>query len=162
MHSLYTLGKRRWLNRPEMLMAAAGGALVSALLLLVLPSIGTLLLEILAGLVMIGRAWFLRRRERAAAQLCLTLPTTGSRFRLPDRYELVLIIAIMLSYRATGGLLRTVRSPELLIRVAPLLLFAIGLLGKNHVQHAMAHGANRLRERLPRSERELQAQVKTR
>jgi hypothetical protein len=162
MHPGYTSGKRRWLDRPEMLTATAAGVLVSAILLLVLPSIGTLLLEILAGLVMIGRAGLLHRRDRAAAQLCLTLTSSGRRFRLPDRYELVLIIAIMLSYRATGGLLRTVRSPELLIRVAPLLLFAIGLLGKNHVQHAMAHGANRLRERLARSERELQAQVKTR
>ena len=152
MHPGYTLGKRRWLDRPEMLTAAAGGALVSALLLLVLPSIGTLLLEILAGLVMVGRAWFLRRRERAAAQLCLALPVTGSRFRLPDRYELVLVIAIMLSYRAIGTQLRAVRTPEIVIRVVPLLLFATGLLAKNHIQHGMARGAASFRERLARSE----------
>jgi glucose dehydrogenase len=157
MHSEYTLGKRRWLDRPEMLIAAAGGALVSALLLLMIPSMGTLLLEILVGLVMVGRAWLLRRRERAAAQLCLASTTPGNRFRLPDRYELVLIITIMLSYRAIGVPLRTVRAPEVFIRIAPLLLFAAGLLAKNHILHAMARGANRFRGRLAHSETGLQA-----
>lgn len=152
MHSDYTFRKRRWSDRPDMLMAAAGGALASALLLLVLPSIGILLLEIVAGAVMVGRALWLRRRERAAAQLCLALPIMGNRLRLPDRYELVLIIAIMLSYSAVGALLRTVKTPEILIRIAPLLLFAAGLLAKNHVPHAMARGATCSRERLARSE----------
>jgi hypothetical protein len=145
-------------------MAAAGGALASALLLLVLPSIGILLLEIVAGVVMVGRALLLRRRERAAAQLCLALPIMGKRLRLPDRYELVLIIAIMLSYSAVGALLRTVKTPEILIRIVPLLLFSAGLLAKNHVPNAMALGATCFRERLAVPKRGLEAPltVKTR
>jgi hypothetical protein len=147
-----------------MLMAAASGALASALLLLVLPSIGTLFIEILAGLVMVGRALVLRRRDQTTAQLSLASPIAGSRLRLPDRYELVLIIAVMLSYRAMGALLRAVRTPEILIRIVPLLLFAAGLLTKNHILHAIARGATCFRERLARSEtRAAQAHtVKTR
>jgi hypothetical protein len=164
MHFDYTFRKRRWFDRPEMLMAAAGGALASALLLLVLPSIGILLLEIVAGAVMVGRALLIRRRERAAAQLCLPLPIIGNRLRLPDRYELVLIIAIMLSYSVVGALLRIVKTPEILVRIVPLLLFAAGLLAKNHVPHVMARGATCFRERLAVPKRGLQAPhtVKTR
>jgi len=133
MPSDYQFGKKRWLSRPDMLMAAAGGALISALLLLLVPSAGTLFLEILVGLAMVGRAWVLRRRERAVAQLCLDLPITGNRLRLPDRYELALIIIVIVGYGALAQALRSLKMPELFIRTLPILIFASGLLAKDQV-----------------------------
>jgi hypothetical protein len=152
MRSDYEFGKRRWFDRPEMLMAAGSGALASALLLLVLPSIGTLFIEILAGLVMVGRAFVVRRRERTATQLRLALPNTSDRLRLPARYELVLIIVAILSYGAIATVLRSIKTPEALLRVVPLLVFAAGLLTKNHILRAIARSVICFRERLGRSE----------
>ena len=124
------LHRKHWLNRPDVLMAAACSIFVSACLLLILPSIGTLFLEVLAGAVILTRAWILRVRERKAAQLHLEFPSAGSDIRRPDRYDLVLIIVAILSYGATAGLLRL---PEMVTRIAPLLVFAAGLLAKNPI-----------------------------
>lgn len=131
--SEYEFGRKRWLSRPDMLMAAAGGALASAFVLLLVPSAGTLFLEMLVGLAMVGRAWVLRRRERVAAQLCLDLPMNGNRLRLPDRYELVLVIIVILGYGAIVPTLRSLKMPELFIRTLPILFFASGLLAKDQV-----------------------------
>ncbi len=133
MRSDYQFGKKRWLSRPDLLMAAASGALASAFVLLFVPSAGTLFLEILVGLAMVGRACVLRRRGRVAAQLCLDLPITGNRLRLPDRYELVLIIIVILGYEAIVPALRSLKMPELFIRTLPILIFASGLLAKGQV-----------------------------
>ena len=150
MQSDYQFGKKRWFSRPDTLTAAASGALASALLLLLVPRIGTLLLEILASLVMLGRALVVRRRERARAQLCLDLPITKSLLRLPDRYELVLIIIVILGYGTIISVLRSAKTPEILIRTVPLLFFAAGLLAKDRVIRTISGRANALREHVGR------------
>lgn len=152
MRSDYEFGKRRWFNRSDTLMAAASGALASALLLLFIPSIGTLFLEILASLVMAGRAFVIRRRDRTGAQLRLSLPIAGNRLRLPDRYELVLVIVLTLGYGATVSMIHSMKAPKIFIRVVPLLLFAAGLLMKNQILHAIARCANSFRDRWGRPE----------
>lgn len=152
MLSDYQFGKKRWFSRPDMLVAAAGGALASALLLLLIPRIGMLFLEILAGLMMLGRAWVVRRREHAAAQLCLNLPVTANRFRLPDRCELLLLIIVILGYGAIVSTLRSVKVPEILTRTVPLLLFAAGLLAKTRVVRAITGCADVLRSHLGRGQ----------
>ena len=139
-HSSFS--RKHWFDRSDILMAAACGVLASASLLLIVPRTGTLLLEILAALVMFARASFVRIRQRKAAQLCLVVPAAGSRIRLPDRYELVFIIVVILSYGAIAAMLRAVRTPEILVRVAPLLVFAAGLFAKNPVLHALARTRN--------------------
>jgi hypothetical protein len=148
MRSGHKFGNRRWLTRPDMLIAAAGGVLASAFVLLLVPSAGTLLLEILVGLAMVGRAWVFRRRERAAAQLCLDLPITGKRLRLPDRYELALIIVVILGYGALAPALRSLKMPELFIRTLPIVIFASGLLAKNHVVRVIMSRVHRFRPRV--------------
>jgi hypothetical protein len=65
--------------------------------------------------------------------LCLDLPITGNRLRLPDRYELVLIIIVILGYEAVVSALRSLKMPELFIRTLPILIFASGLLAKDQV-----------------------------
>jgi hypothetical protein len=152
MRSDYQFGKKRWFSRPDMLVAAAGGSLASALLLLFVPSIGTLFLEILVGLVMLGRAFVVRRRQHAAAQLCLNLPVTANRLRLPDRYELVLLIIVILGYGTITSTLRSVKAPEILSRTVPLLLFAAGLLAKTQVLRVITGSAHVLRSHLGRGQ----------
>ncbi len=130
--------KKRWFDRSDMLMAAACSTLASSFLLLLAPSIGTLFLEILAGLVMVVRAFVVRVRQRKAAQLRLELQTTRGRNRLPDPYELALIVVVTLSSGGISAMLRAVKISEVFIRIVPLGLFAVGLLAKNHIVHAMA------------------------
>ncbi len=154
----YQFGKKRWFSRPDMLVAAAGGSLASALLLLLVPRIGTLVLEILASLVMLGRALVVRRREHAAAQLCLSLPVTANRIRLPDRYELVLLIIVILACGTVISTLRSVRAPEILTRTVPLLLFAVGLLAKTQVIRAITSCTDLLRSHLGRGQHEHSAE----
>ena len=152
MRSDCQFGKKRWFSQPDMLVAAAGGSLASALLLLLVPRIGTLFLEILAGLIMLGRALVVRRHEHAAAQLCLDLPVTANRLRLPDRYELVLLIIVILGYGTIVSTLRSVKAPEILTRTVPLLLFAAGLLAKTQAIRAITGCADVLRSHLGRGQ----------
>jgi hypothetical protein len=151
MNSDRELGMKRWFRRPDTLTAAAGGTLASALLLLLMPNIGTLFLEILAAMVILAWAYRIRRRERAAAQLRLDLGATPSRLRLPDRYELLLMIIVILGYGTIVSALRTLRTPEVLVRAAPLLLFAAGLLVKDHILRGIAALITARRERALRS-----------
>ena len=144
-------GQKRWFDRSDMLMASACTILISASLLILVPSIGTVFAEILAGVILAARASLLRARQRRSAQLPLELPTTASRIRLPDRYELVLIIVIMATYGAIAATLHVVRTPEIFIRIVPLLLFAAGLCAKHRLVRAIARSANCVRERLGRS-----------
>jgi uncharacterized membrane protein YecN with MAPEG domain len=130
--------RKRWFDRSDILLAAACGTLAASLLLLLAPSIGTLFLEILAGLVMAARALVVRVRQRKAAQLRLELPTAAGRIRLPGRYELALIVVVTLSYRGISAMVRAVKISEDFIRLVPLGLFTVGLLAKNHILHALA------------------------
>jgi hypothetical protein len=140
--------QKRWFDRSEILTTAGLSLLASSFLLLLIPGIGTVFLEVLAGVVLLMRAFVLRLRQRKATQLRLALPNTASRIRFPDRYELFLIIVVILSYGAIAAMLRAVRAPDALIRIAPLLSFAAGLVAKKYVQRAIALGGNRFRARL--------------
>src|SRR5260370_26907213 len=92
----YLFDKKRWYDRSDMLMAAACSTLACSFLLLLAPNIGTLFVEILAGVVMVARAVVLRGRQRKAAQLRLELPATGGHTRLLDPYELALVVVVTL------------------------------------------------------------------
>ena len=133
-------------------MAAGVSVLASSFLLLLVPSVGTVFVGVLAGFLLLTRALVLRFRQRNATQLRLTLPTTVSRIRFPDRYELVLVIVVILSYGAIAAVLRSVKAPGVLIRIVPLLSFAGGLVAKKHILGAVARGANYFRQRLGHSE----------
>lgn len=146
-------GTKRWFRRTETLTGAAGGTLAAALLLLLVPNIGILFFEILAALAMLARAHVIRRRERAAGQLCLHLEAAGGRLRLPDRYELLLIILVILGYGTIGSALRSLKTPEVLVRATPLLLFAVGLLAKDRITRAITG----LRECVEKARRAIQS-----
>jgi hypothetical protein len=103
-------------------------------------------LEIVAAFLLIIRASVLRLRVRRARQLCLqwreqaplasTLRT--GRFRFLDRYELVLIVGILLAYGSFSGFLRAKGVSEGLVRILPLATFGIGLLAKSLILHWIA------------------------
>ena len=144
--------QKPWFDRSEILMAAGVSVLAFSFLLLLVPSVGTVFVGVLAGLLLVTRALVLRVRQRKAAQLRLTLPTTVGRIRFPDRYELVLVIVVILSYGAIAAVLRSVKAPSVLIRIVPLLSFAAGLVAKKYILGAVARGTDYFRERLGRSE----------
>ena len=61
-----------------------------------------------------------------------------SRIRFLDRYELLLIIAVILSYGSVSGFLRAWRLPEGLVRILPLVTFGIGLVAKPRILRWLA------------------------
>jgi hypothetical protein len=125
-----------------MLTIVGATILVSTLLIVLAPQIGTLLLEIAAGMVLVIRGSVLRARVRRASQLCLQLrgPTPGvGRFRFLDRYELLLIIAAILTYGSLSGFLRSRGTAEAVARMLPLVLFGVGLLAKPMVLRWIAN-----------------------
>jgi hypothetical protein len=144
--------QKPWFDRFEILMAAGVSILASSVLLLLVPSVGTVFVGVLAGFLLVTRALVLRLRQRKATQLRLTLPTPASRIRFPDRYELVLVIVVILSYGAVAAVLRSVKAPGVLIRIVPLLSFAAGLVAKKYILGAVGRGTDYFREHLGRSE----------
>jgi hypothetical protein len=120
-------------DRVDVLMSAGCSTLVSAAAILIVPRVGTILLEMLVGLLFIGCAvvarFRFRRRRNAEEGL---EKTTGSlpRIRSFDRYDLVLIAMAILTYVALPMLLgRTGLSPGT-IHLLPLLLLGLGILIK--------------------------------
>ena len=116
--------RKRWFDRPDTLMRVGLSTLASTFLIL-----------------LVIRAFVVRARSRRATQLCLEFRgrsglaagLRGSRIRFLDRYELLLIIAVILSYGSVSGFLRAWRLPEGLVRILPLVTFGIGLVAKPRI-----------------------------
>lgn len=139
------LCRKRWFDRPDTLMRVGLSTLASTFLIVLAPQIGTILLEIFVGLLLIVRAFVLRARWRRASQLCLEFRGgsgfwfgTG-RIRFLDRYELLLIIAVILTYGSISGFLRARGLPDGLVRIPPLVMFGIGLFAKPRILGWMAN-----------------------
>ena len=120
-------------DRVDVLMSAGCSTLVSAAAILIVPRVGTILLEMLVGILFISCAVFARFRIRRARSAEESLEqTTGSRPRIRsfDRYDLVLIAMAILTYVALPMLLgRTGLSPGT-IHLLPLMLLGLGILFK--------------------------------
>jgi hypothetical protein len=138
--------RKRWFDRPDTLMRVGLSTLASTFLIVLAPQIGTILLEMFVGFLLVIRAFVVRARLRRARQLCLDLRgrsglaagLRGSRIRFLDRYELLLIIAVILSYGSVSGSLRAWRLPEGLVRILPLVTFGIGLVAKPRILRWLA------------------------
>jgi hypothetical protein len=138
--------RKRWFDRPDTLMRVGLSSLASTFLIVLAPQVGTILLEMFIGFLLVVRAFVLRARLRRASQLCLDFRgrsglaagLRGSRIRLLDRYELLLIIAVILSYGSVSGSLRAWRLPEGLVRIVPLVTFGIGLFAKPRILRWLA------------------------
>ena len=138
--------RKRWFDRPDTLMRVGLSTLASTFLIVLAPQIGTILLEMFVGFLLVIRAFVVRARLRRARQLCLDLRgrsglaagLRGSRIRFLDRYELLLIIAVILSYGSVSGFLRARRLPEGRVRILPLVTFGIGLFAKPRILRWLA------------------------
>ncbi|HYM06071.1 MAG TPA: hypothetical protein VEU11_05880 [Terriglobales bacterium] len=126
-------------GRADKLMAAGVSALTCAFLVLLVPSVGILFLEILVGLSFVAWALVVRRRLRKMVTLGLnvlergavqTADNTESRVRVLDRYGLTLIASVIVIYGGISGFLRSRGFSEGVVRIVPLVFFALGLLAK--------------------------------
>jgi hypothetical protein len=121
-------------DRADVLMSAGCSTFVSAALILVIPRVGVLLLEILFGLFFIGCALMARARIRRRV-----LGKAGSKTSMDakakwfDRYDVLMILAVIAVQTVAGGLLRKAGWSEGTVSILPLILFAAGILLKPRV-----------------------------
>jgi len=119
-------------DRADVLMSAGCSTFVSAAMILVAPRAGIVLLEILVGLFLVGCAVMARARLRIKARIYLQ-GTQTSRRKYFDRYDLAMILAIIVIQWLLGGALQRAGVPEAAIRTFPLLLVAAGILVKPYM-----------------------------
>ena len=118
-------------DRADVLMSAGCSTFVSASLILVIPRFGVLFLEILLGLFFIGCAVIARRRlRRRALGKDGIEKSKNAKARSFDRYDALMIVAVILVQTCTAGLLRKAGLSEGTVDTLPLILFAGGILLK--------------------------------
>lgn len=134
-------------DRADVLMSAGCSTFFSAALILAIPRFGILLLEILLGLFFIGCALVARTRlRRRALGMDGAATPKNARARWFDRYDVLMIVAVIVVQTCTAGLLRKAGLSEGTVDTLPLILFAGGILlkpramefleGRRKAQHA--------------------------
>ena len=120
-------------DRADVLMSAGCSTFVSAALILVIPRVGIVLLEVLLGLFFIVCALAARARLRAQAR---SQPkegpdsATNAKAKWFDRYDVFMILTVIVIYASLSGLLRHTGLSEGTMGILPLVLFAVGILLK--------------------------------
>src|ERR1700739_3192437 len=118
-------------DRADVLMSAGCSTFFSAALVLVIPRFGILLLEVLFGLFFIGCALVARTRLRRRALGKDNAATSrNTRARWFGRYDVLMIVAVIVVQTCTAGLLRKAGLSEGTVDTLPLILFAGGILLK--------------------------------
>jgi len=120
-------------DRADVLMSAGCSTFISAALILVIPRVGIVLLEILLGLFFIGCALAARARLRAQGRSKGMEGPKGSmnaRTRWFDRYDVFMILIVIVIYSSLSRLLRHAGLSEGAVGILPLILFAVGILLK--------------------------------
>lgn len=120
-------------DRANVLMSAGCSTFVSAALILVIPRAGIVLLEVLLGLFFICCGLAARARLRAQARSQLkegTDPATNAEPKWFDRYDVLMILTVIVIYASLSGLLRHTGLSEGTMGILPLVLFAVGILLK--------------------------------
>src|ERR1700752_1115227 len=125
-------------DRADVLMSAGCSTFVSAALILVMPRVGIVLLEILLGLFFIGCALAARARLRIQARSQAKEGPEGStntKAKWFDRYDVLMILAVIVIYSSLSGLLRGAGVSEGTVAILPLTLLAAGSLLKPRAVH---------------------------
>lgn len=118
-------------DRADVLMSAGCSTFFSAALILVIPRFGILLLETLLGLFFIGCALVARTRlRRLALGKDGAATPKNARTRWFDRYDVLMIVAVIVVQTCIAGLLRKAGLSEGTVDTLPLILFAGGILLK--------------------------------
>src|SRR5579862_8918511 len=121
-------------DRADVLMSAGCSTFVSAALILVMPRVGIVLLEILLGLFFIGCALAARARLRIQARSQVKEGpgnSTNAKAKWFDRYDVLMILTVIVIYSSMSGLLRHAGLSEGTVGILPLILFAAGILLKS-------------------------------
>jgi hypothetical protein len=130
MRSLFPLSY----DRADVLMSAGCSTFVSAALILVIPRFGVLLLEILFGLFFIGCALMARTRVRRRVPGTEgPKKSSNAKAKWFDRYDVLMILAVVVVQTAAAGLLRKAGWSEGTVSILPLMMFAAGILLKPRV-----------------------------
>jgi hypothetical protein len=127
MHSLI----QKTYDRADVLMSAGCSTFVSATLILVIPRFGIAILEILVGVFLMGCAFAARARLRTAARAS---PWAGAKWF--DRYDLVMILTVIVVQAVVAGSLRRLGWSEGTVRMFPLILLGTGILLKPRLLRA--------------------------
>jgi hypothetical protein len=125
-------------NRADVLMSAGCSTFVTAALIMVLPRVGTVLLEILLGIFLIGCAIVARARVRRKAQFNrLAAPLNPSRRKWFDRYDVLAFLAVVVIQSFLDGPLRRLGWSEGTRRIVPLVLLAFAILIKPRLMESV-------------------------
>jgi hypothetical protein len=131
MFSAFRKGKY---DRADVLMSAGVSTFVCASLVLITPRLGIVFIEILMGLFLIGCAFVSRKRlSRTCSDLerdTVTGEKNNLRARFFDRYDLLIVLAVVLFQTSFAGSLQRAGWSEGSVRILPLVLFGIGILLK--------------------------------
>ena len=137
---------QRTFDRGDVLMSAGCSIFFSAAVILLIPRFGIAILEILAGLLLMGCAFAARARLRREAHKQPRTEATGRRVKWLDRYDLAMILTIIMVQAVAAGSLRRFGWSEGTIRMFPLVLLAGGILLKPRLLRATERRAPRKEE----------------
>jgi len=140
MKEVNSLGQRTF-DRGDVLMSAGCSMFVSSAVILVIPRFGIAMLEILVGLFLMGYAFAARVRLRREAHKQPRTEATGRRVKWLDRYDLAMILTIIMVQAVAAGSLRRLGWSEGTIRMFPLVLLAGGILLKPRLLRAIERRA---------------------
>jgi hypothetical protein len=114
-------------DRANVLMSAGCSTFVSAALILIIPRLGVVLLEILFGLFFIGCALMSRARLRRRMSGKEGLEnSTNAKAKWFDRYDVLMILAVIVVQTLAAGLLRKAGWSEGAVGMLLLIMFAVG------------------------------------
>ena len=113
-------------------------------MILVMPRVGIVLLEILLGLFFIGCALAARARLRIQARSHVKEgpgSSTNAKAKWFDRYDVLMILIVIVIYSSMSGLLRHAGLSEGTVGILPLILFALVSAGCRKASMAIARAS---------------------
>lgn len=133
-------------DRADVLMSAGCSTFVSAALILVIPRFGIAMLEILIGLFLMGCAFAARARLRRGAEKPAASASRWAGAKWFDRYDVAMILTVIVVQAVFGGSLRRLGWSEGTIRMFPLILLGSGILLKPRLSRAIERRARKKEE----------------
>jgi hypothetical protein len=132
-------------DRADLLMSAGCSTFVSAALVFVIPRFGIAMLEILIGLFLMGCAFVARARPRGRVRLQPAGDLREAGAKWFDRFDIAMILAVIMVQAAVAGLLRRLGWSEGTIRILPLILLGTAILLKPRLMNAIERRAQKNR-----------------
>jgi hypothetical protein len=132
-------------DRADLLMSAGCSTFVSAALIFVIPRFGIAMLEILIGLFLMGCAFVARARLRGRVRVQPAGDLRKTRAKWFDRYDIAMIVAVIMIQTGVAGSLRRLGWSEGTVRIFPLILLGTAMLLKPRLMNAIERRAQKTR-----------------